>query len=170
MSRSAIPMLAKHKVKAFHIGYNGVGGLPDVNSTFVWRHEQTGTELLTMIEDNYGKEIDLPATAAPSAAHRGTAAPPLKTTIVRGPGPRRDIALVFLYTIDNSGPPTAAQVSTFWADLRRTHPRARVVASSLDDFAAEVLAGEMGELPVVTEELGDSWLFGGRADALRAPI
>ena len=55
MSRSAIPMLAKHGVKAFHIGYNGVGGLPDVNSTFVWKHEQTGTELLTMIEDNYGK-------------------------------------------------------------------------------------------------------------------
>jgi hypothetical protein len=51
MSKSAIPALAKHGVKAFHIGYNGVGGLPDVDSTFMWHHEATQTSLLTMIED-----------------------------------------------------------------------------------------------------------------------
>ena len=43
MSKNAIPTLAKHQVKAFHIGYNGVGGLPDVDSTFMWRHNDSGT-------------------------------------------------------------------------------------------------------------------------------
>ena len=69
-----------------------MGGLPDVNSTFIWKHEQTGTELLTMIEDDYGKEIDVPASAS------------LKASIVQAPaaGPagaaNDQIALVFLYT------------------------------------------------------------------------
>eukprot|EP01051_Picozoa_sp_SAG22_P005796 SAG22_NODE_357_length_11761_cov_2.572115_3_plen_179_part_00 len=67
-------------------------------------------------------------------------------------------------TVDNTGPPTAEQVTTFWTDLQHTHPGAHIVASSLDDFASEVLAGELGELPVVTEELGDSWLYGAPAD------
>ena len=89
MSKNAIPMLAKHGVKAFHIGYNGVGGLPDVNSTFMWKHQQTGTELLTMIEDDYGKEIDVPASS-------------MRASIVKGGG-QQEIALVFLYTVDNTG-------------------------------------------------------------------
>lgn len=63
-----------------------------------------------------------------------------------------------VYTIDNSGPPTAEQVTTFWDDLRTHHPKAELVASSLDAFTAEVLAGQLNQLPVVTEELGDSWL------------
>ena len=57
------------------------------------------TELLTMIEDDYGKEIDVPASAS------------LKASIVQAPaaaaaGPggtgNDQIALVFLYTVDNS--------------------------------------------------------------------
>ena len=52
MSKSAIPALAAHGVTAFHIGYNGVGGVPDIDKTFVWHHEETNTKLLTMIEDS----------------------------------------------------------------------------------------------------------------------
>ena len=144
MSKNAIPMLAKHGVKAFHIGYNGVGGLPDVNSTFVWKHQQTGTELLMMIEDDYGKEIDVPASS-------------MRASIVKGGG-QQEIALVFLYTVDNTGPPSAEQVTTFWEGLRAKHPSAVIEASSLDAFVSEVLAGDTGELQTVTEELGDSWL------------
>ena len=144
MSKNAIPMLAKHGVKAFHIGYNGVGGLPDVNSTFVWKHQQTGTELLMMIEDDYGKEIDVPASS-------------MRASIVKGGG-QQEIALVFLYTVDNTGPPSAEQVTTFWEGLRAKHPSAAIEASSLDAFVSEVLAGDTGELQTVTEELGDSWL------------
>jgi hypothetical protein len=133
-----------------------------VNSTFIWKHEQTGTELLTMIEDDYGKEIDVPASS-------------LKASIVQAKAPadgasggaNDEIALVFLYTVDNTGPPTAEQVSAFWSNLQQRHPKASIVASSLDAFAAEVLSGNTAELQTVTEELGDSWLYGAPADPIK---
>jgi len=140
MSKSAIPTLAKRGVKAFHIGYNGVGGIPDVNATFRWRHEN-GSELLTMIEADYGKEIDLPVgderRFRSSIVHAGD----------------EETALVFLYTVDNTGPPTAEQVTSFWAALRKLHPKADIKSSSLDAFAAEVLAGDVSAIPVVTQEV-----------------
>ena len=139
-----------------------------------------------MIEDDYGKEIDVPASSS------------LKASIVQASaagraGANDQIALVFLYTVDNSktysaasrcprgtilattvlrvialyrfaaGPPTADQVSAFWSNLQQLHPKASIVASSLDAFAAEVLSGNTDELQTVTEELGDSWLYGAPA-------
>ena len=42
-------------MRAYHIGYNGACKLPDpLPAVFVWRHDETGTELLTMVEDSYG--------------------------------------------------------------------------------------------------------------------
>ena len=58
-----------------------------------------------------------------------------------------------------AGPPTAEQVSAFWSNLQHLHPKASIVASSLDAFAAEVLSGNTAQLQTVTEELGDSWLY-----------
>lgn len=115
-----------------------------------------------MIEDDYGKEIDVPASS-------------LKASIVQAKAPadgasggaNDEIALVFLYTVDNTGPPTAEQVSAFWSNLQQRHPKASIVASSLDAFAAEVLSGNTAELQTVTEELGDSWLYGAPADPIK---
>ena len=66
-----------------------------------------------------------------------------------------------------AGPPTAAQVSAFWSNLQNLHPKASIVASSLDAFAGEVLSGNTAELQTVTEELGDSWLYGAPADPIK---
>ena len=172
MSKNAIPMLAKHEVKAFHIGYNGVGGLPDVDSTFLWRHNDTNTQLLTFIEDSYGLEIDVPASATSPPGSTAATTAGLETGVIHhrrkgADGAVDDIALVFLYTVDNSGPPSAEQVTIFWQNLQQQHPHAEILASSLDDFAAEVLAGDLRMLPVVTEELGDSWLYGAPADPIK---
>lgn len=98
MSRSAIPTLVKSGVSNFHIGYNGVGGLPKVftNGTvyssgtsfcgrdsgcpneaiFRWVEPNTGAELLTMIEGNYGNEVDVPLAGEGSEATRYLYAPP----------------------------------------------------------------------------------------------
>ena len=92
MSRSAIPTMAAHGVKAIHIGYNGVGGLPIVNvndtdyrggtsfcgpddsgcpaeAIFRWVEPTTNTELLTMIEACYGDEVAVPESVALARAH-----------------------------------------------------------------------------------------------------
>jgi hypothetical protein len=43
------------------------------------------------------------------------------------------------------------------------------VASSLDDYALTVLdnADLYNALPVITEEIGDSWLYGSPADPIK---
>ncbi len=46
---------------AYHIGYNGACKLPDtLPGVFVWRHEATGSELLTMVENSYGNMVRIP--------------------------------------------------------------------------------------------------------------
>ena len=149
MSRAAIPGLAKRGIKGFHIGYNGVGGLPEVIPTFMWKDLKTGTELLTMIEADYGKEVELPPQTASS--------------IVRS---QTGVALVFLFTLDNSGPPTAEQVDAFWTSLQKKNPNAEILRSSLDAFTAEALK-QKDSLPQYTIELGDSWLYGAPADPIK---
>ena len=145
-----------------------------------------------MIEDRYGLEIDLPAgdavlpgddsSSSSSSSSRGPVG--LETSVIHhrrhhrphsdtsssgsvGEEEAEDIALVFLYTVDNSGPPTASQVTALWDNLRQQHPGATLLASSLDAFAVEVLAGDVNALPVVWEELGDSWLYGAPADPIK---
>jgi hypothetical protein len=58
-------------------------------------------------------------------------------------------------------------VTTFWEKLQHDNPTAHILASSLDSFAAEVLAGDLKSLPTVTQELGDSWLYGAPADPIK---
>ena len=71
-------------------------------------------------------------------------------------------ALAFLYSPDNSGPPSsAAEVTSWWASTQARFPNAQVLLSSLDDFAEAVLP--IAEtLPQVTGEIGQSWSYGGR--------
>jgi hypothetical protein len=58
-------------------------------------------------------------------------------------------------------------VTTFWEKLQHDNPTAHILASSLDSFAAEVLAGDLKSLPTVTQALGDSWLYGAQADPIK---
>jgi len=188
MSRSAIPTLAAHGVKAIHIGYNGVGGLPIVNAAaneseyrygssfcgpddtgcpaeaiFRWVEPTTKTELLTMIEACYGDEVAVPESVALARAH-GKPAP--RTSLLHtaaAPG----VALVYHFHLDNTSPPTAEQITTFWAGLQRQFPQATIAASSADAFVADVLAGDYARIPLVTKELGDSWLYGAPADPVK---
>lgn len=70
-----------------------------------------------------------------------------------------DYALEFVHTADNMGPPAPERV---WAEIRRLqekYPGAEIVSSTIDEFAREVLK-HADSLPVVTEELGDTWIHG----------
>jgi hypothetical protein len=61
--------------------------------------------------------------------------------------------------VDNSGPQTAAEVVTGWNATQKEFPNAVLVASSLDDFVIE-LEKYKNLLPVVTQEIGDTWIYG----------
>lgn len=136
MSRAVVSILAKHGVRALHIGYNGACRVPEIPTTFFWQDVATNSSILVFVENGYGVGI-------------------------RNVG---DEALAFNYGIDNSAPPTPEQVIENWAVFRTKYPNAQIVSSSLDDFALFVLnASTSLHLPVITSEIGDSWLYGAPA-------
>jgi hypothetical protein len=75
-------------------------------------------------------------------------------------------ALELVHTHDNMGPPPEAELDRLYEGLSLKYPNAAISAGTLDDFALalrEVRAG----LPVVAEEIGDTWIHGVAADPLK---
>ena len=51
------------------------------------------------------------------------------------------------------------------------HGKATIVSSSIDDFVDEVREkGDLNKLPVINQELGDSWLYGVPADPIKVAL
>ena len=66
-------------------------------------------------------------------------------------------------TGDNHGPQNPNEIDKMYEGLRRQFPGARVQAGSLDRIAREVWR-ERDKLPVVTSEIGDTWIHGAGTD------
>eukprot|EP00750_Incisomonas_marina_P010640 INCI16292.10.p1 GENE.INCI16292.10~~INCI16292.10.p1 ORF type:complete len:901 (+),score=156.29 INCI16292.10:333-3035(+) len=192
MSRGAISTLLESGVKAYHIGYNAacaknVATLPQA---FRWRAvggRPTGEDdLLTFVNDNYGSQIfvnengrkqweNTPMSRRGMSAqtdHRGheNSSDGMGPTILVRHGIKgaEDVALIFQFTGDNGGLPTADAVVTFWSGLQAKFPNATIQASSLDDFTREVLSkADMAALPLIEGEIGDSWIYGAPADPIK---
>lgn len=70
---------------------------------------------------------------------------------------------------DNCGPPSSsAEVQQMYDHWRAEFPGATVKASSFDAFVDE-LVQELPDLklPVVTAEIGDTWIYGVQSDPLK---
>lgn len=129
-----VPRLAAAGVRYLHIGVNSASSRPRVPRLFLWK--VGGAEVVVHYADSYGDQ-----------------------TPVAG----LDEALVFSFSGDNQGPPTKEGIERAWRDLRSQYPHAEMVASTLDAFAESVW-DRRGMLPVVTEELGDTWIHGAASD------
>ncbi len=68
-------------------------------------------------------------------------------------GPRVD------WNNDNAGPYSAAEYIAHFESIRTEFPNAKVIASTFDDFVDE-LATVSAQLPLVTSEIGDTWIHG----------
>lgn len=138
-TRGIVPLLASAGVQLLHIGVNGASPSPDVPPVFIWRAPD-GSELVVMYQDGgYG---DLTQVAG------------------------LDHALAFAHTGDNLGPQTASEAIESFAHLRQRLPGAQVIGSTLDTFAAALLPIR-DQLPVVTAEIGDTWIHGVGTDPLK---
>jgi hypothetical protein len=126
-----VPLMADTGLKFLHLGVNTASPVPDVPPIFRWQ-APGGEEIVVMYQASYGA-TDFPA------------------------GP--DIGLSFAHTNDNIGPQSVGQTVEALRHLRSEHPDARVIASTLDAFGAEMWA-RRENFPVVTEEIGDSWIHG----------
>lgn len=66
--------------------------------------------------------------------------------------------LSFAHTGDNLGPQDAKQVIEVYRQLREKYPDHNIRVGTIDDLACEVL--KIQNLPVVEDEIGDTWIHG----------
>jgi hypothetical protein len=135
--RGIVPLMAQAGIELLHVGVNSASAMPDVPPVFVWKNRD-GSDLIVMYEHYYGGLAVLP-------------------------GGRTAVSISF--TGDNQGPHSMEQIAKIYAGLRKQFPNARVFASDLNALAA-ALRPLRSKLPVVTQEIGDTWIHGAASDPL----
>lgn len=146
-TRAIVSLLADAGVDFLHIGVNPAASAPVVPAVFRW--------------------IDAGAVTAGA----GDGASPPEVTVMYQPGAYGSTnvvagtgtAVVVGNLGDNDGPPSTDDVVATWTLLRGMFPGASIRAASLDDVA-DVLRPVADDLPVVTAEIGDTWIQGVGAD------
>ncbi len=137
-TRAMVPYLAEAGVQMLHIGVNPASRSPKVPPVFRWQHND-GSEVVVVYNVNYGG-----------------------TNLVEG----MDEALTFGHTGDNQGPQNVWSVVETFLRLRREFPQTQVIASTLDAFARRLVQFR-DKLPIVTEDLGDTWIHGAGTDPIK---
>jgi len=134
-TRSIISPLVQAGIRFLHIGVNPASTPPDVPSLCTWQNPD-GEKILLMYQKDYGSLMQLPGG---------------------------QVAVSVNFTGDNHGPHSIDQITAIFTQLREQFPRAEVMASTLDAVATDILPFAH-ELPVVTGELGDTWIHGAGSD------
>ncbi|EFN55987.1 hypothetical protein CHLNCDRAFT_145354 [Chlorella variabilis] len=149
LTRAAVPILADEGVKAISVGVNGGSAPPAVpkNTPFIWRDLPSGKQLLAMWHP--GGYSGFPVDS--------------RDECVQVEGLHH--AMCFAWSGDNTGPPTAEELLDIWKRVQQNFPKAKVAAAGFDGFVADLEAAAPGlKLPVVTAEIGDTWIHGAASD------
>ena len=134
-TRAMVPLLAKHGVEFLHIGVNPACTPPDVPSLFLWRAPDD-SEIAVMYEGKYGDFSPIGDTGS---------------------------AVYFAHTGDNAGVPSVEAVTNIFAQLRSKYPHAKICSANLNDVA-DAIRPIRNKLPVITQEIGDTWIHGIASD------
>jgi hypothetical protein len=67
---------------------------------------------------------------------------------------------------DNEGPHSAEQITKIYAGLRKQFPHAELTAANLSEIAAAI-EPYRSRLPVLTQEIGDTWIYGVASDPIK---
>lgn len=135
-----VPALADAGIEYLHIGVNCGSPMPRVPELFRW--QCSGREIIVHYSDDYGTPLVVPGF---------------------------DEAIEYAYTGDNTGPQSAGKIRALMAEYREKYPNAEVVASTINDFAA-ALRPIRDTLPVVREEIGDTWIHGCGTDPVKVGL
>ncbi|MEG2117313.1 MAG: DUF5054 domain-containing protein, partial [Clostridia bacterium] len=133
-TKSLVPLLAEYGIKLLHIGVNGASAIPKAPPLFVWKNGDS--EVVVIYEGSYGGEF--------------------RCEFV-------DDIIYFAHTGDNSGVANYATAMSVYDKLCKKYPDAEVVAGGLDEMA-EKLWAVRDKLPIVTSEIGDTWIHGAASD------
>ena len=137
-TRGIIPPLAKQGVTFLEIGVNGGSTPAQLPPIFLWK-DPSGASLTMMYHHEYGDIALVPGS---------------------------DLALVTDVRGDNSGPHTLDEIAKIHAELAARFPNAEIRAASLSDMA-QAVAPYRDNLPAVTGEIGDTWIYGCPSDPLK---
>ena len=131
--------LAEHGLKLLTIGVNSASTPPDVPPAFLWK-DPAGNSLVMLYHlHSYGGVIRIPGS---------------------------DLAVDVEVRGDNRGPHTVEEIQKIYSSLRQRFPNAEVRPSNLTDIANAV-AAYREHLPVVTQEIGDTWIYGVPSDPIK---
>ena len=137
-TRGIIPPLAKHGITFLEIGVNASSMPAVLPPIFLWK-DLSGASLPMMYHNDYSGIAVVPGS---------------------------NLALVTRVRGDNSGPHTPEEINGIYAELSARFPNAEIVAANLSEMA-NALAPFRNNLPVVTEEIGDTWIYGCASDPLK---
>jgi hypothetical protein len=137
-TRGIIPPLAKHGVGLLEIGVNGGSTVAQLPPLFLWK-DPSGASLPIMYHWDYSGIALVPGS---------------------------DLAIVTRVRDDNAGPHTAEEIARMHADLAARFPNAEITACNLSDMA-NAIAPHRDKLPIVTQEIGDTWIHGIASDPLK---
>ncbi|KAK9915574.1 hypothetical protein WJX75_001002 [Coccomyxa subellipsoidea] len=154
-TRAAVPVLVDSGVKAVTLGVNGGSAPPDVphNTPFLWRDLQSGTELIAVWH---------PGGYSYAPVDKGYD-PEVGCVVTKG---FNHILCAAWNVGDNSGPQNSTKVLEIFDLVRTYFPDANVFSSTFDAYTEELLAKKDElDLPVVTKEIGDTWIYGVQSDA-----
>ena len=135
-TRGIIKPLADAGVKLLDIGVNAASTPPEVPSIFLWKDPNGASLVMMYHHHNYGGVIQIPGT---------------------------DIAVAMEVRNDNSGPHTLAEIAATYTRLQTQFPNATLHASNMSEVA-DATDSVRNRLPIVTQEIGDTWIYGVPSD------
>lgn len=138
-TRAIVGALSGHGVHLFDIGVNSASTPPDVPPIFLWNDSQGGSPVTVYHHYDYGGVVKVPGS---------------------------DLAIDIEVRNDNAGPHTRDEIRGIYSALRKRFPNARVAASSLSEIA-EAIQPYRSHLPLVNQEIGDTWIYGVPSDPLK---
>ena len=137
-TRGIVTQLYDAGIKMLHIGVNGASALPEVPPIFRWRNTD-GKEIIMIYQGSYGENLILPDG---------------------------ETAVSINFTGDNHGPHSIEQIKQIYAAARTNYPNAVIEATSLNEVAKDIQK-VIDKLPVLTSEIGDTWVHGFGSAPLR---
>lgn len=137
-TKGIVKLLAKHGIKLLHIGVNGVSAVPEVPECFLWKDGDS--EVIVIYSGDYGGAF--------------------KSNFM-------DEILYFDHTLDNHGAPSPQKVLDKFNSIQAQFPDYEITAGTMDDFA-DILWEYKDKLPVIENEIGDTWIHGSAADPYKS--
>jgi len=137
-TRGLIAPLAAQDVKFLDIGVNDASTPAEVPPLFLWKTSD-GSSLVVMYHHGYGGVVRVPDS---------------------------DLTVAIVVRDDNSGPHTVEEIRETYATLSGRFPNAQIKPTSLTEIANSI-EPHRGSVPVLTDEIGDTWIHGVASDPLK---